>query len=587
MNWFALLTGLLQGKGKELTKTLVYETIHAALINAPSGIIVWMAWTLLDSTATIDDQQATLTTALIIMLATFLCQLALAPLLLGAASKFSFNLGCLLRIRLGDHLRQLNCGTFSRKNRQLVADQLIQAIDRFEFVLSHSLANISAALFTPLLLGALLFWLQWQLAVALYAALVIAILCQWFVGTIIGRYQQRVTDSEQQLRGRILEYLQGIDILKNYGFENLWKQKLDAQIEQAHNNSLRQQLLPVPAQLTPTLVLELGFLVMLTIGNYLLLHQSIDIAAFLAILLISYRVYEPVKILFADYVLLRQSDDQLQVLHDLMHTKVMVQKEPVQSPHGLDIQFHQLSFSYEQQPIIHNFNLDIPAGSFFALVGASGAGKTTLLHLLLRLWDVQEGRISIGGADLRHMAFDRHQSLLAAAFQETWLFDDTIKNNVAFGNPDASDAQLQQVLQDSGCLTIAERIGINNCIGENGIKLSGGQQQLVAIARAMLKDAPIVLFDEASASLDPENEHLIQQSIARLSAGKTLIVIAHTLHTIENADQIIVMKQGRIEEQGTHQQLLEHQGSYHRMWHKQHNAQGWQIHRKAINNHVS
>ena len=582
MNWFSLLKRLLQGKGKELTKTLVYETIHAALINAPSGIIVWIAWTLLNSTSTISDQKTTLTTALIIMLVTFLCQLALAPMLLGAASKFSFNLGCLLRIRLGNHLRQLSCGTFFRQNRQLVADQLIQAIDRFEFVLSHSLANISAAFFTPILLGALLFWLQWQLAIALYIALVIAILCQWLVGTIISHYQQSVTTSEQQLRGRILEYLQGIDILKNYGFENLWKQQLDGQIEQAHNYSLRQQLLPVPTQLTPTLILELGFLSMLAIGNYLLLHGSIDSAAFLAILLIGYRVYEPIKILFADYVLLRQSDDQLQILHDLMNTKVMTQKEPVQAPRGFDIKFHQLSFAYEQQPIIHQFNLDVPTGNFFALVGASGAGKTTLLNLLLRLWDPQEGSISIGGADLRHMDFDKHQSLLAMAFQETWLFNDTIKNNIAFGNPNANDAQLQQVLQDSGCLTIAERIGFNTHIGENGIKLSGGQKQLVAIARAMLKNAPIILFDEASASLDPENEHLIQQSIARLSAGKTLIVIAHTLHTIENADQIIVIENGRVEEQGTHHQLLDHQGSYHRMWHKQHHARGWQIHRKAV-----
>lgn len=578
MHWLSLLKLLLQGRKQQLWKAIACEASYAALVAAPSGIVTWIIWLLMTSTTTQQLNQQ-LTIALLALIALFACQLIVAPKLLGATSKFSYDLSCALRLTLGEHLRQLSLGHFQQSNRQLVADQLIQAINRFEYVLSHSLANISAALFIPLILSALLLWLQWQLTLALIAALIISLLLQWLVGRLLDKQQQAINNSEQTLRNRMLEYLQGIDLLKSYGFDNHWRQHLEQHIEQAHNNRLGSHLFSRPIQLLPTLILELGFLFTIASGNFLLLNGSMDTTAMLVILLVGYKIYEPIKTLFADYILLRESDQQLGKLDSLLHTPHMPQMQPMTEAKNLDICFHQVAFSYNEKKVIDNVSFTLAQGGCYALVGSSGSGKSTLLNLLLRLWDIDQGSISIGGADIRSMPPEQHQALFASAFQDTYLFDDSIEKNISFGDPQASPERIQQVLKDSGCEEIAHQLrnGINSSIGENGRLLSGGQKQLVAIARAMLKNAPLLLFDEAIASLDPENQHLIQQAIEKIPSTQTLIIIAHDLRSIRHADGILVIDKGRLIEQGTHQELIAANGHYQRLWQAQENARGWHI----------
>ena len=578
MHWFSLLKILLRGRIRPLCKATASEAIHSGLVSAPSGITIWIVWLLMTSTETQQLNQQ-LTNALLALIAVFICQLIFAPKLLGATSKFSYDLSCALRILLGEHLRKLSLGSFQQSNRQLIADQLIQAINRFEYVLSHSLANISAAVFIPMILGTLLLWLQWQLAISLLLALIISLLLQWLAGRLLDKRQQLINKSEQNLRDRILEYLQGIDILKSYGFDNNWRQHLEQSIEEAHKNRLGTNLFSRPVQLLPTLILEIGLLFTIASGNFLLLTGSIDTTAMLAMLLVGYRIYEPVKIFLADYILLRQSDQQLSQLDSLLHTPEMTKMQPQAKPKELDIRFNRVSFSYDKQPIIQDISFYLKEGGCYALVGSSGSGKSTILNLLLRLWDTDKGSISIGGVDIRAINQETYQTLFASAFQETFLFDDTIEKNVLFGDPQASKEHIKKVLKDSGCEEMAEQLknGINSKIGENGRLLSGGQKQMIAIARAMLKNAPILLFDEASASLDPENQHLIQQAIEKMSSVKTIIIIAHDLRSISHADNILVIDKGKLIEQGSHQQLMTANGRYQQIWQAQENARGWQI----------
>lgn len=248
-------------------------------------------------------------------------------------------------------------------------------------------------------------------------------------------------------------------------------------------------------------------------------------------------------------------------------------------PKKYDIVFEDVSFSYIDRKILKDVSLTIPEQGLTALVGASGSGKTTITNLIARFWDIQKGKISIGGIDLQDMSPHTVYNLISQVFQDVYLFDDTIYNNIKIGNPDATEKEIMWVAdkaQVTEFLSVLEN-GINTMVGEGGSKLSGGQKQRISIARAMLKDAPIILLDEATAALDPENEIYIQQAIHELVKEKTVVVIAHRLQTIRNADKIIVMKNGRVSETGRHLDLLENKGLYAQYWNTQQTISGWKI----------
>ena len=237
-----------------------------------------------------------------------------------------------------------------------------------------------------------------------------------------------------------------------------------------------------------------------------------------------------------------------------------------------DIEFQNVTFSYGQgektRKVLDQVNLSVPEGSTCAIVGPSGSGKTTIANLMMRFWDVDTGRILVGGRDVRELTCDSLLRNFSAVFQSVYLFNDTIENNIRFGKPGATEEEVRNAAHRARVDEFAEMLpdGYNTMVGEGGAALSGGQKQRISIARALLKDAPIVILDEATASIDPENESLIQAALTELTYGKTVVVIAHRLATIEHADQILVVDRGRIAQRGTHQQLLEHEGIYRRLW---------------------
>ena len=257
-----------------------------------------------------------------------------------------------------------------------------------------------------------------------------------------------------------------------------------------------------------------------------------------------------------------------------------IRKEVIIVPKRFDIELRDVSFGYEKsRKIIDHVSLLIPQGTTCAIVGPSGSGKTTLCNLIARFWDVQEGQVLVDGQDVKNYTADSLMQYISMVFQSVYLFNDTIENNIRFGNPDASHEQIVEAAKKARChdFIVSLPEGYNTKVGEGGSTLSGGEKQRISIARAILKDAPIIILDEATASIDPENEHLILEALNELTIGKTVIAIAHRLSTIKYADQILVIDKGKIVQKGTHQQLIQQDGLYHHFITIREQAEGWSI----------
>lgn len=309
------------------------------------------------------------------------------------------------------------------------------------------------------------------------------------------------------------------------------------------------------------------------------LDGSMSLVYCLMMMVASFMVYEQLKIAGSSMANLRITENSINRANEIDDVPVMDEKGRTITPDSHNIQFHDVTFSYEKRPVLKSVSLTIPDKSLTAIVGPSGSGKTTLCNLIARFWDVNSGGISIGGQDVKEYTFDSLLRNISMVFQNVYLFDDTIENNIKFGKPEATHEEVIEAAKKACCDDFISTLpdGYNTVIGEGGASLSGGEKQRISIARAMLKDAPIVIFDEATANVDPENEDRLQAAIEALTKDKTVIMIAHRLKTVRNADQIVVLNKGKIVQQGTHEQLMEQGGIYSDFIGRRKQAIGWKI----------
>jgi len=516
-----------------------------------------------------------------VMCLLLLLQFFVASRSLVSSNLLAYDLSKNIRIKLGNHLQRLSLGFFKKRDSGEIGSVIMQDVASFEHIFSHSFGHITAALFGTLMLSGFLFYCDWRLTLCLWIALLLIIPFLKLGTFLVDKWElsKGQVKARNEVAAKFLEYVQGIRHLKSYGLIGDHNLSLDKAYADLRQKSIRLEAVPGPTVTMAYIVLEIGFILMLALGLYYLTHHEITIPILMVFLILGYNLYNPVKVVLVDYLMLRYMNESLTRVIEVLEEPTMDTAEN-EFPTHFDIAFHEVDFAYLPDKLtLSGLNFTIPEHSMVALVGHSGSGKTTIASLIARFWDVTKGRITIGGVDIRHIPTDRFYGLISEVFQEVYLFDDTIYNNIKIGNPQATEAQIIAAAERAQVLSFAQELpqGMHTPVGEGGNRLSGGEKQRISIARALLKDAPIILLDEATASLDPENEIYIQQAIEELVKDKTVVVIAHKLSTIKHADKILVLEDGKLAQAGTHDELLAQKGLYERLWTLQQTSNGWKL----------
>ena len=383
----------------------------------------------------------------------------------------------------------------------------------------------------------------------------------------------------EDMSGATIEYIRGLSIVKSFGQEGASIQSF-----RSASKDLKDIHIKVEKGYTPFNCLHLFFLKLASMGIVFVcawqaLEGQMSLAYFLMFVLFSFVIFGSVENINDAAHTLGLIDSAMNKLESLESAEYIDQDGKDITPTSYDIAFQNVSFGYDKRIVLHNMNFRIPQNTTTAIVGPSGSGKSTLCSLIARFYDVNAGTITLGGTDIREFTCDSLLKNISMVFQNVYLFRDTIRNNIKFGSPNATEEQIIAAAKKARCHSFIMALpdGYDTMIGEGGSSLSGGEKQRISIARAMLKDAPVVILDEATASIDPENEHLIQEALSALTHGKTIITIAHRLATIENADQILVIDGGTIAQKGTHKELLGQEGTYKEFIKIREQAEGWRI----------
>ena len=496
-----------------------------------------------------------------------------------AGYKAALALGDALFTRLGNHIAKLPLGWFNPGRVGQVGRLTSQGVIDVIGVPAHLLRPVVSAIVTPLTVIALMFLFDWRLALAaLVTVPIVAWVYRW-TGDLVQRTDHRSDAAAAEAAGRIVEFAQAQGVLRAFGQANRGFDQLDKALREQRDAGRTQIFTVVPAFSSFALVVQLAFTIVLLLGTSLALGGEIGAAELIVLLVLAVRYVEPL-IAAADLGgALRISRNALDRMNALLTTKPLAEPASAVPPRDAAIAFEGVRFAYDEAPVLHNVSLAVPERTMTAIVGPSGSGKTTILRLIARFWDVDSGTVQVGGADVREISTEDLHRMISVVFQEVYLFDGTIEENIRMGAPRASDEQVREAARLARVDEVVDRLpnGLASRVGEGGAALSGGERQRVSIARAILKDAPIVLLDEATAALDPLNEAAVQEALRALTHDKTLIVVAHRLQTVRAADSIVVLDDGRVVEEGTHDELVVVNGRYAAFWRERVRAAGWRL----------
>ncbi|HEI9383724.1 TPA: ABC transporter ATP-binding protein [Staphylococcus aureus] len=385
--------------------------------------------------------------------------------------------------------------------------------------------------------------------------------------------------AQNQLIEKVVEVIRGIQVIKSFSKENASLRSFNRAVNESKRVNTKIEMQYIPFNLLHLLSLKVTSILIVLVACLLFIHNSIDLPTFIMISIFSFVIFDSVENINSAAHVLEIIDMTLEDIEKIKSAPELDKKGKDLTIENDDIAFENVNFSYDDKQVIKNVSFDIAANTSTAIVGPSGSGKSTLCHLLLRFYNVNDGFIRIGGIDIKDLKLSSLMSQISAVFQKVYLFNDTIENNILFGNPDATEEEVIRAAKQACCHDFIMKLpdGYKTVLHEKGNNLSGGERQRISIARAILKDAPIIILDEATASIDPENEQLIQTAINELSKGKTVITIAHKLETIKNADQIIVLNEGEIIQKGSHDELIRKPGMYQDFIRIKSKSAGWKL----------
>lgn len=481
------------------------------------------------------------------------------------------------RTRLAEHVRKLSLGFLNKRDPGDLANMMMGDISLVEHGISHVVPQMIGALIMPFLALIGLSILDWRMAAAMFLVFPIAIALVLMTSGLQRKLGSQHMRAKIDAANRLQEYLHGIRVIKAYNLTGEKFVRLENSFKELMKRSLLIEGLLGPIVLSAIACLRAGLTVMVIVGVHLLLGGSLDLMTFVTFLLVGTRIFEPLTVALINYAEFRYHEQAGERIVQLLNEPVM--SGELLPPECHDVELNNVTFGYQDKAVLREVSLRMQAGSFTALVGPSGSGKSTVLRLIARFYDPDQGTVTLGGEDIGRMNPEELLRKVSMVFQDVYLFQDTIANNIRFGKSDASQHEIEEAARLACCHDFIAKLpqGYDTLVGEGGSTLSGGEKQRISIARAILKNAPIVLLDEATASLDPENEAEIQKAIDQLVRGRTVIAIAHRLKTVKAASQIVVLENGQIKEQGKHDELLALDGLYVRMWRLQQEARGWGV----------
>ncbi|MCV6608237.1 MAG: ABC transporter ATP-binding protein/permease, partial [Campylobacterales bacterium] len=495
------------------------------------------------------------------------------------SSKVTFMISKKLRFILGDKLFKVGLGKLQKHDSGYFSSLILQDIRTFENFFSHSVPAILSGFFGVTTLLIFICFIDLRLGFLLILSVLSVLPFLYGANLIVEHFGKKHIESRQKMSSKFLEFYQGMKYIKSF---NIIKKKftmLDSVLKDFKKDSFLLEMIPGPTILLSFIMCELGFLFVIYKALDYYDNTTLTATYFIGFIILSYRVFEPVKLFLVDFLELRYMNNSLERIIEVLQYEEIDKYNPSLKIQNSSIHFKNVSFSYNKKEVLKDLTLSFKENQITALVGYSGEGKTTILNLIGRFWDVDGGEILIGGKEIRKHSLHELYKNISEVFQEVYLFNDSIYNNIKIAKPNAIDEEIFKVCKQARCDEFINRLenGIHTNIAEGGSKLSGGEKQRISIARALLKDSPIVLLDEATASLDPENESAIQQAIYQLTKNKTVIVIAHKLSTIQNADNIYVISNKKVLESGKHSDLMKINGKYKEMWDYQNSSKGWSI----------
>lgn len=487
------------------------------------------------------------------------------------------------RIAVGNHMRTVPMGFFHQNSLGSITTIATTDLNFLEMYSMHILDRISTGTISMVLMSVLIFFFDWKIGIVFVLGTGLSLL-------VYQKMQKRGIDlsgkqkeAQSEAIGATLEYIQGIAVIKSFNRQDASLAKVKHAYEGSFETNYAIEREFAPLNTLYSTIFRSASCVIMFLGSWLALNGEIDFARFVVIMVSCFMVFNPLEIMGQMTLLIRMLEASLNRVEAIRRVPRIDADGTEVAVNSHDIAFDDVSFSYDGgEALLHDLSFSIPPCSLCAIVGPSGSGKTTVTRLIARFWDVQSGQVSVGGHDVREFTCDSLLENISMVFQNVYLFHDTIAGNIRLGKPQATHEEMVAAARQAQCHDFITALpqGYETVVGEGGSTLSGGEKQRISIARAILKDSPIILLDEATASVDPENESLIQNAIRELVKDKTLVVIAHRLSTVRRADQILVIDGGTVADRGTHEELLSRQGVYRKFWEIRQEAAIWRLGRR-------
>ena len=572
---------LMKAQRKRLYLSFLFNFLDGIFIMIPLVIAYYMVASIpeLNKNATRQLDEKSLIFCIAAMTVTIICRIILRYATMRLRSGAGYEAICEKRISLGSHLKHASMGFFSKKNQ---GDLISTITSDAAFLEIEGIGVIEkAATGIPSLIIGLIFLFCVDYRIFIFSVLLL--IPAWYAYRHLASTQDRLNINRQKFIGTVteetVEFVHGIHILKSCQTEKQHETKIMQIFERLQDESIRNEL----SHLFPIALFQFWFRA-ITAGTIFLagmffLLNDIDYMRLFLLTLSSFGLFQGIEGMGIFSIFAKMTAQSLKRMDIIDNIPVMSDISGEEELNQFDISYENVSFAYDSTPVLKGISFNIPEKTTMALVGLSGSGKTTIINLLGRFWDAQQGKIKIGGKEIQNLSYEYLLRNLSFVFQDVMLFQDSILNNIRIGKPSACLDEVVEAAKKAGCqdFIMALPDGYDTVLGEGGSTLSGGEKQRIAIARALIKDAPIVLLDEVTANIDVENEVKIQSALQELLKNKTVIMIAHKLSTIQDVDQILVIEDGSISQKGTHNELMKQIGLYKKLWDMQYQTEKWKI----------